>query len=110
MEKYNILLTKSNPDMVHQKFVEYGLDRFATIGMSLNKNKKYVVQLKSNSPSGVYGSKRTYGKKIHFGDIRYQDYTFHLDEIRRDNFRSRNHKWSDAEVFTPMWCSYYLLW
>jgi hypothetical protein len=98
MEKYNILLTKSNPDMVHQKFVEYGLDRFATIGMSLNKNKKYVVQLKSN------------GKKIHFGDIRYQDYTFHLDEIRRDNFRSRNHKWSDAEVFTPMWCSYYLLW
>ena len=98
MEKYNILLTKSNPDMVHQKFVEYGLDRFATIGMSLNKNKKYVVQLKSN------------GKKIHFGDIRYQDYTFHLDEIRRDKFRSRNHKWSDAKVFTSMWLSYYLLW
>ena len=98
MEKYNILLTKSNPDMVHQKFVEYGLDRFATIGMSLNKNKKYVVQLKSN------------GKKIHFGDIRYQDYTFHLDEIRRANFRNRNHKWSDAEVFTSMWLSYYILW
>ena len=49
MEKYNILLTKSNPDIVHKKFVEYGLDRFVTIGMSLNKNKKYVIQLKSTN-------------------------------------------------------------
>ena len=98
MEKYNILLTKSNPDIVHQKFVEYGLDRCATLGMSLNKNKKYVVQLKSD------------GKKIHFGDIRYQDYSFHLDEDRRNNFKSRNYKWAYADVFTPRWLSYYLLW
>jgi len=98
MEKYNMLLTKSNPERVYQKFVEFGLDRFSTIEISPNKNKKYVVQLKSN------------GKKIHFGDIRYQDFTFHQDEIRRDNFRNRNHKWSDAEVFTSMWLSFFLLW
>jgi hypothetical protein len=98
MEKYNMLLTKSNPERVYQKFVEFGLDRFSTIEISPNKNKKYVVQLKSN------------GKKIHFGDIRYQDFTFHQDEIRRDNFMRRNHRWADAEVFTSMWLSFFLLW
>ena len=37
------------------------------------------------------------GKKVHFGSILFQDYTKHKDKKRRENFRTRNKKWKDAE-------------
>ena len=40
------------------------------------KNKKYVVTLKN-------------GKKIHFGDDRYEDFTTHKDTERRSRYRKR---------------------
>ena len=50
------------------------------------------------------------GKKIHFGSIIHEDYTKHKDKKRRDNFRTRNKKWKDADKYTPAHLSYYLLW
>jgi len=37
------------------------------------------------------------GKKIHFGDLRYFDYTKHKNKKGREQFRNRNKKWKDAE-------------
>jgi len=50
------------------------------------------------------------GETIHFGHIRFEDYTKHQDERRRNRFRKRNHKWANAEKFTPAYLSYYVLW
>ena len=50
------------------------------------------------------------GKKIHFGDLRFCDYTKHQDKKRRENFRNRNRRWKDADKYTPAHLSYYLLW
>ena len=50
------------------------------------------------------------GETVHFGHIRYEDYTKHQDEARRVRFRKRNRKWADAEKFTPAHLSYYVLW
>ena len=47
------------------------------------------------------------GKKFFFGSLFY---TKHKDKKRRDNLRTRNKKWKDAEKYTPAHLSYYLLW
>ena len=50
------------------------------------------------------------GKKIHFGDLRYADYTKTKNKLKRDSFRNRNKEWKDADKYTPAHLSYYLLW
>ena len=50
------------------------------------------------------------GKNIHFGDLRFSDYTNHKDKKRRESFRNRNRRWKDADKFSPDHLSYYLLW
>ena len=50
------------------------------------------------------------GRKLHFGDLRFSDYTNHKDKKRRDSFRNRNKRWANADKFTPAHLSYYLLW
>ena len=86
----------SNPDKVKKNLEKYyGKD--VEIYLSTRKNKKYVVV----SPDG---------KKIHFGDVNYFDYTKHLDKDRQKSFFNRNHKWKDAKPFTASHLSYYLLW
>lgn len=61
------------------------------------KNKKYRI---------VYN-----GKKIDFGDSRYEDYTTHKDPERRKNYLKRHasrENWSDP--YTPGFWSRWLLW
>ena len=57
------------------------------------------------------------GKKIHFGDIRYEDYTMHKDKARRDRYRARhkkillkNGKPAYKDKNTASYWSYHLLW
>jgi len=72
-------------------------------GLSNRLHKKYFV---------VYD-----GKKIHFGDKRFQDFTIHGDKRRRDNYRSR-HKGvkllsgrpAYLDKSQPSYYSYWLLW
>jgi NMD protein affecting ribosome stability and mRNA decay len=86
----------SNPDKVKVNLEKYyGKD--VEIYLSTRKGKKYMIV----SPDG---------KKIHFGDINFSDYTKHLDAKRRQSFRNRNWKWKDAKPYTPSHLSYYLLW
>lgn len=85
----------TNPSIVRNKIKrELGLEVFP----SNRKNKKYKVQ---NPETKEW---------IHFGDSRYEDYTKHKDEKRRENFRRRNKSWKDAPVFTPRYFSYHFLW
>ena len=52
---------------------------------------------------------RNIKKWFHFGST-MSDYTRHGDTKRRTNFKTRNKKWADADIYTPAYASYYLLW
>ena len=84
----------SNPNQVFRKFKKMGLG--GSIHVSDLATKKYYVI----SPEG---------KKIQFGST-MEDYTYHKDETRRKNFKSRNAKWKNADKYTPAYLSYHLLW
>ena len=84
-----------NPSIVMKKAKELHLN---PIQLSSRKDKKYMV-LDPNT-----------NKMVHFGQMGYEDYTKHHDEKRRELFRKRNHKWKDAEKYSPAWLSYYLTW
>lgn len=73
-DKYQQLLIVSNPDIVARRLEEYlpGTDLY----ISTHRTKKYMIQ----QPNGKWS---------HFGDIRYQDYTFHKDEDRRRRYLQR---------------------
>ena len=86
----------SNPELVFKQLKKYSGNE-VDLYLSSSKNKKYMVINED-------------GKKIHFGSIIHEDFTKHTDKKRRDNFRTRNKKWKDADKYTPAHLSYYLLW
>jgi hypothetical protein len=53
------------------------------------------------------------GKRVYFGDIRYEDYTAHRDDARRDRYLSRalntRGAWKD-NVYSPNYLAIVLLW
>ena len=53
------------------------------------------------------------GKKVHFGNINYQDFTRHADETRRNSYISRATKikgdWKNNK-YSPNNLSIHLLW
>ena len=67
----------SNPSIVMKKAKELHLN---PIQLSTRKDKKYMV-LNPNT-----------NKMVHFGQMGYEDFTNHKDEIRRQLFRKRNQK------------------
>lgn len=74
MEKYNELLKYSNPRKVLKRLNQYlpGVDLY----VSTRKNKKYMIQ----NPDG---------KWIHFGEMGFEDFTRHRDDIRRLHYLQR---------------------
>jgi hypothetical protein len=88
----------SNPAIVLKELKKY-YDDGVDLYLSTSKNKKYMVFDED-------------GKKIHFGDLRFSDWTKHKDKQKRNNFRNRNRnrRWKDADKYTPSHLSYYLLW
>lgn len=85
----------SDPETVQRKAFDL-LGPWAQIYFSTRKNKKYMIWDGS--------------RFVHFGEAGMTDYTKHKDESRREKFLKRNHKWGEAEVLTPAWLSYYILW
>jgi len=84
-DKYNQLLTVSNPEIVYNNLHKY----FGTetdLYISTRKNKKYMIKTPND-------------KWIHWGDVRYEDLTRHLDPIRRESYLRRATnipgKWKD---------------
>jgi hypothetical protein len=91
MEK---LLKCSNPTEVMNKGKKLGID----VMISKRKDKKYAI------------IEPTTHKRINFGQLGYEDATFHKDPIRIAKFKKRNAKWANAPKYTPAYLSYYLLW
>ena len=86
----------SNPELVLKQLKKYYGDE-VDLYLSSSNNKKYMVFDEE-------------GKKVHFGDLRYFDYTKHKDKKTRESFRIRNKRWKDADKYAPSNLSCYLLW
>ena len=83
----------SDPEYVMNKARAMGLN---PVHVSSRKDKKFMV---------FDGD-----KMIHFGQMGYEDYTKHNDEIRRTRFRNRNKRWQYPLIYSPAWLSWFLLW
>ena len=94
-KKLNELYEYSDPNEVNRKAMQLHLNE---IHPSSRADKKYMV---------FDGT-----RMIHFGSFspKYEDYTKHHDEKRRNNFRKRNHRWANAPVYSPSFLSWNLLW
>jgi hypothetical protein len=96
-EKYKQLLKVSNPEEVNERSLLY-YDR--PIQLSTRKNKKYMIV-------------DDWGKLRHFGDIHYEDATYHknIERVIRYRKRMMNVKgnWRSDE-FSPNNLSLRILW
>ena len=91
----------SDPKYVYDELLTYSqyLGCKPELFESTRKHKKYMIlNLETN-------------KFIHFGDIRYQDYSKHQDEERRLKFQNRNKHWlTGIKYLCPAYLSSILLW
>lgn len=76
--KYKQLITVSNPSTVIKNADEYLGKENYEIFISNSSTHKYTIINKQN------------GKKVNFGNISYEDFTYHRDKIRRDNYLKRS--------------------
>ena len=83
----------SDPEYVMNKARAMGLN---PVHVSSRKDKKFMV---------FDGD-----KMIHFGQMGYEDFTKHNDELRRARFKNRNKRWQHSSKYSPAWLSWYLLW
>ena len=91
----------SDPEIVIMKARQYFKNPDIQLYLSPEKNKKYSVFDPINK------------KLVHFGDIRYEDFTKHKDDIRRESYlkRANNIKgdWKN-NIYSPNNLSINLLW
>jgi len=97
MNKKSEILKYSNPKIVFQK-ARHIFGPHVNIKISTRKNKKYMLY----NP--------TTEKYIHFGEMLFEDYTKHGDNNKRMKFITRNQIWSQNDVYSAGFLSYYLLW
>lgn len=100
----------SNPEVVFRKIKRYAKLKnlkLISYGISQNKDKKYFVEI----------SYRDKHKKIHFGNINYEDYTKHKNKLRRQSYQARASKITDKygnysykNPFQANFWAYYCLW
>lgn len=90
------ILNYSDPDKVWKNAIKY-LKKDIVIALSTKKNKKYMVQ----NPDGKF---------IHFGEMKFKDFTLTRDKEKQRLFKLRNAKWAKQDKYTPGWLSYFLLW
>lgn len=97
MTKEEDIKLYSNPDKVYKDAKKlYGKD--IEFDISIRKDKKYMIKIPNTN------------KWVHFGQMNYEDYTKHKDIERRNKFRIRNHKWANADIYSPAYMAYHLLW
>lgn len=98
MEKYTELLTYSNPKKVLRNLKKYLPN--TKLYTSSRKDKKYMV-------------KDLDGKWVHYGQMGYEDYTRHMNRVRRNRYwkRAVNIKgnWIDNK-YSPNMLSLMTLW
>jgi len=100
-DKYNELIKVSNPKKVYQNAIKYFDNKDFDLQISNHKYKKYKI-LNPNT-----------NKYIHFGDIRYKDFTYTNDKDKQKAYLSRATKikgdWKD-NIYSPNNLSINLLW
>jgi len=90
------------------------IDKVSNIKKVLKNMKKYKIEsnlfISPRKNAKFYVIDPSTNKKIHFGNINYQDYTFTGDKEKLRKFKIRNHKWETAPKYTSRYLSYFLLW
>lgn len=99
MKKDIEILNYSNPNKVYKKLEKLFPNGYFELKLSGRKDKKYAIR-------GTFSD----DKWINFGQMFYEDYTYHNDEERRDAFKNRNWKWEFEPKNTAAWLSYHVLW
>ena len=75
------------------------------------KGYKYDEFYLSNKPNKKYMLLNPYNNKIiYFGQMGYEDFLKHNNELRRHNFKNRNKNWIKFDKYSPAKLSYNLLW
>jgi hypothetical protein len=95
-ERLEEVLRWSDPTAALKRAKQVGYDP-STIFTSPRVDKKYLVV----TPEG---------KKVHFGQVGYADFSKRKDLTRRQRFVTRNAKWKDAPAYTPSHLSYWITW
>ena len=93
LTKLDQLREYSDPEFVMKKAQELG---YNPVHESSRKDKKYMI---------FDGH-----KMIHFGQMFATDWTRHLNDKRRMNFRKRNWRWEYTPKYSASNLSYILLW
>ena len=90
----------SDPKMVSRKMIAYSQDK-VKVYRSTRKDKKYMIYHPNT------------GRKVHFGQMKYKDYTKHKDETRRNRYLARAEgirgNWQN-DKFSPNNLSIHILW
>ena len=95
----------SNPSIVIDKYNKIYDNYIKQIKQLTNKSSKILLSTRKNKKYMVFDGNRY----IHFGDIRYEDFTKHLDNNRRERYLKRfSHP--DGNPYSPYNLSLYLLW
>lgn len=98
--KYKQLILVSNPSKVIKNANSYLGKNNYEIFISNNKDKKYLII----TPDG---------KRVHFGNINYEDFTKHNSEVRRNSYLARAMKikgnWQ-SNKYSPNNLAIHLLW
>ena len=99
-DKYTELIKYSDPEKVRRNLDKY-LGKNIPLYISTRRTKKYMIQ------------RPTDGKFIHFGQIGYEDYTKHQNDIRRIRYLQRTTNirgnWRD-DPYSSNNLSIHLLW
>ena len=74
----------------------------AKVGKSDHVNKKYRVE--------IYDLKENKMKTMHIGDSRYEDFTIHKDEKRKENYIKRHSHENFKDMFSKGFWAKWLLW
>ena len=103
-DKYNQIILVSNPKIVLKNYREYLKkhklnEDIHKLFYSYKKDKKYMISLDK--------------KFVHFGSIKFEDFTFHNDDKRKENYLKMASKikgdWRN-DIFSPNNLSINILW
>lgn len=96
----------SDPALVRKKYAELYGDEIVSIRERTGEISKINRSTRQFKKYMVFDGKRM----IHFGDVRYEDYTHHKDQKRWESYHSRFRENPLYGKYTPYVLSKILLW
>lgn len=96
----------SDPILVRKKYAELYAKEIADIRQKTGKTSEIYLSTRQYKKYMVFDGHRM----IHFGDVRYEDYTRHKDQKRWEAYHSRFRDTGLYGKYTPYILSKVLLW